>query len=225
MHHLVPTRNPHVGKAPRNKGQSGAVLSLHHRCWWAVRTQGGCRGSQGSPDKESPPRPGLAQTHWASSALLPSNCTDIPQLLRQTACNGNNKPRAQRQRATKEYFPQTWEVSLPLTGLPFSPFPLLTGAPVKTWAERRSSSGPFSGKVAGKISAVLTFTAGRKQRLYTVRTDCFEALLYNNHVPNMLCYRTAEPITHLYFSDPRPVIAHFYFISFGSISVFQTWAN
>lgn len=63
--------------------------------------------------------------------------------------------------------PQTRDI-VRLTGLPFQqkypflPLFLLTVAPVKTRAERKSSSGPFSGKVAGKISAVLTFTAGGK---------------------------------------------------------------
>lgn len=81
----------------------------------------------------------------------------------------------------KSCFPQTCDI-LRLTGLPFQqkypflPLFLLTVAPVKTWAERKSSSGPFSGKVAGKISAVLTFTAGRKYNLNTQTMDSYKTL-------------------------------------------------
>lgn len=64
VHHLVPTRNPHVGKAPRNKARSGVVPSLRRRCWSAVTTQEAAEAG-----RESSPQPGLAQLSPASLQL------------------------------------------------------------------------------------------------------------------------------------------------------------
>lgn len=110
--------------------------------------------------------------------------------------------------------PWTTASSLPLSGLPFqqkypgwSFFPLwflLTLAPVKIWAERKSSSGPFSGKVAGKISAVLTFTAGRKQfkhRQLILTKHWFE-MATSTTLLRSRNFRTCQ-LQFLYFSVPQ----------------------
>lgn len=72
MHHLVPARNPHVGKAPRNKAQSGAVLSWHRRCWSAAGTEEAAEAARAAPLSLAQPSPESLQLHWH------------PQLLQQT---------------------------------------------------------------------------------------------------------------------------------------------
>lgn len=103
VHHLVPTRNPRVGKAPRNKAQSGVVLSLHRRCWSAVTTQGGCRGSQGSPRAGEFPSAWPVPDTLGQLSPASSNCTDISQCETVTT-----NPEPEDRELPKDFFSSTF---------------------------------------------------------------------------------------------------------------------